>query len=87
MCMGLWSAGVCLHLLLALTVTVAGVSCVSLAAYSVFVLLATPRMLTARDPPPGECVAPLVKDAAGKCSCPAGTKEETDAKWPAPVQT
>lgn len=26
-----------------------------------------------------ECVAPLVKDAAGKCSCPAGTKEETDA--------
>lgn len=31
------------------------------------------------DPPPGECVAPLVKDAGGKCSCPAGTKEETDA--------
>ena len=31
------------------------------------------------DPPPGECVAPLVKDAGGKCSCPAGTKEETGA--------
>ena len=29
--------------------------------------------------PPGDCVAPLKKDAAGKCSCPAGTKEETDA--------
>ena len=28
--------------------------------------------------PTGECVMPLVKDASGKCSCPAGTKEETD---------
>lgn len=29
--------------------------------------------------PDQQCVAPLVKDAAGNCSCPAGTKEETDA--------
>ena len=30
-------------------------------------------------PCPDNCVAPLEKDASGKCSCPAGTKEETDA--------
>lgn len=29
-------------------------------------------------PPPGQCVAPLV-EVNGKCACPAGTKEETDA--------
>ena len=29
--------------------------------------------------PDQQCVAPLVKDAAGNCSCPAGTKEQIDA--------
>lgn len=58
----------------------AGVSCVSLAAYAGFCPAGyTENANGTCDPPPGECVAPLVKDAAGKCSCPAGTKEETDA--------